>query len=65
MPEMTYWLEWDTGPAGSFEMLGDQMCGADHPTLRGDLVVESLPAFVDWLADRGVASESTVAQRSR
>lgn len=49
MPDLTYWLSLDPQIAGRFELLGDQMCGASYPSMRGQLIVEPWPTFVDWL----------------
>ncbi|MCC7019885.1 MAG: hypothetical protein IT332_09030 [Ardenticatenales bacterium] len=49
MPDLTYWLTLDAQPAGRFDLLGDTYCGASYPDMRGQLVVEPWPAFVDWL----------------
>lgn len=49
MPELTYRLEIEAHPEGRFDLLGDQMCGAAFPGMRGQLVIEPWPAFMDWL----------------
>jgi cytochrome c oxidase subunit 2 len=45
VPAMTFALEFDTGPAGTYDLRGDQLCGYAHPALIGKLVIEPGAAF--------------------
>ncbi|MBK6768089.1 MAG: hypothetical protein IPG72_03470 [Ardenticatenales bacterium] len=59
MPNLTYWLDLEAQPAGRFDLLGDTYCGGSYPEMRGQLVIEPWPEFVDWLAEqprRAIAS---------
>lgn len=41
IPDLMFHLEFNTGPEGIHELLGDQMCGYSHPKLMGKLNVVS------------------------
>lgn len=50
VPDLTFALAFTPRDAGVFAFVGDQMCGFEHESLNGRVVVESPAAFVDWLA---------------
>lgn len=45
VPAMTFALEFDTGPVGTYDLRGDQLCGYAHPALIGKLVIEPAADF--------------------
>lgn len=49
VPDMTFQMRFTTTAAGSFDLLGDQMCGYAHTDLLGKMVVQSRPDFEAWL----------------
>lgn len=57
MPDLTYRLALDAHSAGRFDLLGDQMCGAAFPAMRGQLVIEPWPTFVEWLERQPLTAE--------
>ena len=50
VPDLTFALAFTPQISGVFAFVGDQMCGFEHESLNGRVVVESPAAFVDWLA---------------
>ena len=50
VPDLTFSLAFTPQAAGTFAFVGDQMCGFEHESLNGRVVVESPAAFVEWLA---------------
>ena len=50
VPDLTFALAFTPQTTGVFAFVGDQMCGFEHESLNGRVVVESPAAFVDWLA---------------
>ena len=50
VPDLTFALAFTPQTTGVFAFVGDQMCGFEHESLNGHVVVESPAAFVDWLA---------------
>ncbi len=50
VPELTFKAEFYPTAAGSYPLLGDQMCGYSHPDLLGRVVVHEPDAFREWLA---------------
>lgn len=50
VPDLTFALAFTPPTTGVFAFVGDQMCGFEHESLNGRVVVESPAAFVDWLA---------------
>ena len=50
VPDLTFALAFTPQTTGVFAFVGDQMCGFEHESLNGRMVVESPAAFVDWLA---------------
>ena len=50
VPDLTFALAFTPRTTGAFAFVGDQMCGFEHESLNGRVVVESPAAFVDWLA---------------
>ena len=50
VPDLTFALAFTPQTTGAFAFVGDQMCGFEHESLNGRVVVESPAAFVDWLA---------------
>ncbi len=51
VPDRRFTLQFETGEAGKFELLGSQMCGFAHPNLIGELVVHSQRDFDAWLRE--------------
>lgn len=51
VPDLTFELAFISQTTGVFAFVGDQMCGFEHESLNGRVVVESPEAFVDWLAE--------------
>ena len=51
VPDLTFALSFTPQTSGVFAFVGDQMCGFEHESLNGRVVVESPTAFVDWLAE--------------
>ena len=49
VPDLTFPLTFVPQATGVFAFVGDQMCGFEHESLNGRVVVESPAAFVDWL----------------
>ena len=50
VPDLTFALAFTPQTTGTFAFVGDQMCGFEHESLNGRVVVESPADFVDWLA---------------
>ena len=50
VPDLTFELAFIPQTTGTFSFVGDQMCGFEHESLNGRVVVESPAAFVAWLA---------------
>ncbi len=48
VPDLTFIMEFKTEREGTYELLGDQMCGYTHPKLMGEMVVLSKEAFAAW-----------------
>jgi len=55
VPDLEFWLEFETTTEGVFELRGDQFCGYAHPDLLGTLVVEPPADFQAWLQARRAA----------
>lgn len=62
MPDLTFRLDLPGQPVGRFELLGDQMCGVDYPQMRGQLVIEPWPAFVEWLGRQPLTAAASRAR---
>ena len=50
VPDMAFELRLPASEPGSFQLLGDHMCGYDHPELIGTLVVWTRNDYERWLA---------------
>ena len=50
VPDLTFALAFTPQTTGVFAFVGDQMCGFEHESLNGRVVVQSPAAFVGWLA---------------
>ncbi len=57
VPDLEFALAFETGRPGRFALRGDPMCGAAHPALAADLVVEPPPEFSAWLAQLPAAPD--------
>ena len=57
VPEMNFSIAFETGSAGVFELLGDQLCGYAHQSLITNLVVQSRADFEAWLNQRQSKAE--------
>jgi len=55
-PGRVFFMEFETGGPGKFELLGTQMCGFSHPNLLEDPVVQSMDCFDEWQASSGCVS---------
>ena len=51
VPAMVFPLEFEAESTGSFPFLGDQLCGYSHPSLMGELIVQSREDFESWLEE--------------
>lgn len=60
IPKLTFSLVFTTGRPGTFELRQDGMCGAAHPNLKGQLVVESPDAFEAWFRRQASAGGSNL-----
>ena len=49
VPDLTFALAFTPQTTGVFSFVGDQMCGFEHESLNGRVVIESPAAFLDWL----------------
>lgn len=49
VPDLTFELAFTPQTTGVFAFVGDQMCGFEHESLNGRVVVEPPAAFLDWL----------------
>ena len=45
IPDLEFSLSFGTGPEGTFDLLGDQLCGYAHPKLMGKLIILSPSDF--------------------
>ena len=48
VPDLDFSMVFETRSAGTFPLLGDQMCGYTHPKLIGTLLVEPRADFESW-----------------
>ena len=53
VPDMAFELRLPASEPGSFQLLGDHLCGYDHPELIGALVVRTQNDYERWLATAG------------
>ena len=51
VPDLSFAIEFTADETGTFDLLGDQMCGYDHPELLGKISVDSHAGFNAWLYD--------------
>lgn len=49
VPDMEFFLEFQTGGPGQFDYRGDQFCGYAHPDLSGTVYVDTEQALETWL----------------
>jgi cytochrome c oxidase subunit 2 len=49
VPEMVFPVDLQPTAVGTYELLGDQLCGYAHPALLGKLVVDTEAGFTAWL----------------
>jgi cytochrome c oxidase subunit 2 len=49
VPDMAFELRLPASEPGSFQLLGDHLCGYDHPELIGTLVVRTRDDYERWL----------------
>ncbi len=47
IPDLEFSLSFTTGPEGTFDLLGDQLCGYAHPKLMGKLIILSPSDFAE------------------
>ena len=50
VPGLPFTVRFRTGGIGTQKLLGNQMCGYDHPDLLGNLVVQERGEFFSWRA---------------
>ncbi|MBI5369455.1 MAG: VCBS repeat-containing protein [Planctomycetes bacterium] len=50
VPDLEFRLTFDSGPPATHDLLGDPLCGLDHPDLLGTLTVETPERFAAALA---------------
>ncbi len=51
VPELSFSMSFETSAPGQSALLGDQMCGYQHPDLLAKLEVMSHQEFSSWLAE--------------
>jgi heme/copper-type cytochrome/quinol oxidase subunit 2 len=51
VPDLEFRVEFHPAVAGTFDLVGDELCGEPHPDLQGHLIVEPREQFVQWLSD--------------
>lgn len=51
VPAMEFPLEFETNALGSYPFLGDQLCGYSHPSLMGELIVQTRQDFEAWMEE--------------
>jgi len=64
-PDVTFSVDFAAPPVGSYKLLGNQMCGYDHESLLGNLVVQSPSQYrqtVDQLASEPSFSEQEITR---
>ena len=49
IPDLFYYPAWRAESVGSYPLRGDQMCGFQHASLLGRVVVHSKPGYRQWL----------------
>lgn len=52
VPDLEFTLRFKPDAAGTYELVGDNMCGSTHPDLLGKLVVQTAPEFRAWLREK-------------
>jgi cytochrome c oxidase subunit 2 len=58
VPDISFTARFDAGKTGTFELLGSQMCGYDHPGLLGKLIVQPAAEFERTM--RGLSDTESV-----
>ena len=53
VPDMAFELRLPASEPGSFQLIGDHLCGYDHPELIGTLVVQTRTDYERWMASAG------------
>ena len=53
IPDLEFSLSFTTGPEGTFDLLGDQLCGYVHPKLMGKLIILSSSEFAERISRLG------------
>jgi heme/copper-type cytochrome/quinol oxidase subunit 2 len=51
VPTLEFSLDCFEQTAGRFPLIGDQLCGDEHPELVGELIVEPRDRFCRWIDD--------------
>ena len=59
IPDLEFSLSFATGPEGTFDLLGDQLCGYAHPKLMGKLIVLSPSDFAARMSRLGKAGDES------
>ena len=57
IPDLEFSLSFTTGPEGTFDLLGDQLCGYAHPELMGKLIILSSSVFAERMSRLGKVSD--------
>lgn len=53
VPDMSFEIRLPANRPGRFQLLGDHLCGYDHPELVGTLAVRTRDDFTRWLETAG------------
>lgn len=53
VPGLTFKLSFQTGENGSYELLGDDLCGLPHPDFLGTMTIEPIPELARNLKQPG------------
>lgn len=57
VPDMEFFVEFQTGNPGQFDFRGDQFCGYAHPELSGTVFVETEQDLEKWLTKTRATEE--------
>ncbi len=49
VPDLPMFARIETPPPGTYELLGDQLCGYAHKSLIGEMVVQPRSEFDRWV----------------
>lgn len=60
VPDMEFELRLPPSEDGRFDLVGDHLCGYDHPELLGVLIVRTQEDYEQWLAGAATQEEETL-----